>query len=168
MLFHISIPVYSKNQSAVQCVSPPSSGVVSPARWYREDSACFVRHCECHCDKATVRHGDGCIMSLPLLNSDRNQGPIMRHIRLCRGKSAVRFNLFMSVICLLASTLLCGCAAGLMSMPGAGMLADRFGGDKEPKTQKKKTRRNHQNRNLTMKKTTTLVPVSKHHCCRNT
>jgi hypothetical protein len=78
-------------------------------------------------------------MSLPLLNSDRNQGPnLMRHIRLCRGKSAVRFNLFMSVICLLASTLLCGCAAGLMSMPGAGMLADRFGGDKEPKDSEEK------------------------------
>jgi len=71
-------------------------------------------------------------MSLPLLNSDRNQGQMfMRHTRLCRGKSAFKFNLVMSVICLLASTLLCGCAAGLMSMPGAGMLADRFGGDKE-------------------------------------
>ena len=72
-------------------------------------------------------------MSLPLLNSDRNQGQVfMRYTRLCRGKSAFQFNLVMSVICLLASTLLCGCAAGLMSMPGAGMLADRFGGEKEP------------------------------------
>lgn len=73
-------------------------------------------------------------MSTPLLNSDRNQGPsLMRHFRLCRNPSVLRFNLVMSVICLLTSTLLCGCAAGLMSMPGAGMLADRFGGDKEPK-----------------------------------
>ena len=73
-------------------------------------------------------------MSLPLLNSDRNQGPTqMRYNSFCRGKSAFRINLALSVVCLLSSTLLCGCAAGLMSMPGAGMLADRFGSDKEPK-----------------------------------
>ena len=73
-------------------------------------------------------------MSLPLLNSDHNQGPtLMRYTRLCRGVSAFRFNLVMSVICLLTSTLFCGCAAGLMSMPSAGMLADRFGSDKESK-----------------------------------
>ena len=71
-------------------------------------------------------------MSLPLRNYDRNQGPTqMRYTRICRGKSALRFNLVMSVICLLTSTFLCGCAAGLMSMPGAGMLADRFGSDKD-------------------------------------
>jgi len=73
-------------------------------------------------------------MSLPLLNSDRNQRPThMRYTSFRRGQSAVRINLVLSVVCLLSSTLLCGCAAGLMSMPGAGMLADRFGSDKEPK-----------------------------------
>jgi len=57
----------------------------------------------------------------------------MRYTSFRRGQSAVRINLVLSVVCLLSSTLLCGCAAGLMSMPGAGMLADRFGSDKEPK-----------------------------------
>jgi len=67
-------------------------------------------------------------MSLPLLNSDSNQGPTQtRHGARSKGK----YRLAAPVVCLLLSTLLCGCAAGLMSMPGAAMLADRFGSDKE-------------------------------------
>ncbi len=67
-------------------------------------------------------------MSRPLLNSDCNQGPIQtRHL----ARSDKQFGLAAAIVCLLTSTLLCGCAAGLMSMPGAAMLADRFGSDKE-------------------------------------
>ncbi len=36
-----------------------------------------------------------------------------------------------AVSCLLISTILCGCASGLMSMPGAGLMADRFSKDKK-------------------------------------
>ncbi len=73
-------------------------------------------------------------MLFPLLNSDRNQGPThMRQTSFLRPQSAFRVNLALAVVCLLTSTLFCGCAAGLMSMPGAGMLTDRFGSDKEPK-----------------------------------
>ena len=74
-------------------------------------------------------------MSLPLLNSDSNQGPThMRHSVRSKGKYA----LAASVACMLLSTLLCGCAAGLMSMPGAAMLADRFGSDKEREADEEK------------------------------
>ncbi len=73
-------------------------------------------------------------MSFPLLNSDPTQGPThMRHSRSRTCQSAFSVNLALSIVCLLTSTLLCGCAAGLMSMPGAGMLADRFRSDKESK-----------------------------------
>ncbi len=73
-------------------------------------------------------------MSFPLLNSDRTQGPThMRHSSSRTCQSAFSVNLALSIVCLLTSTLLCGCAAGLMSMPGAGMLADRFRSDKESK-----------------------------------
>lgn len=37
--------------------------------------------------------------------------------------------------CLLISSLLCGCASGLMSMPGAAMMANRFSKDDEKKTE---------------------------------
>ncbi len=37
------------------------------------------------------------------------------------------------VCCLLISSLLCGCASGLMSMPGAAMMASRFSKDDEKK-----------------------------------
>ncbi|MDA1229167.1 MAG: flagellar basal body P-ring protein FlgI [Planctomycetota bacterium] len=69
-------------------------------------------------------------MTLPLLNSDNNQGSThMQFIVLSKGTSKQA----MAVVCLLASCLLSGCATGLMSMPGAGMLANRFGSDKEEK-----------------------------------
>ena len=67
-------------------------------------------------------------MSLPLLNSDSDQGPIQSRYR---ARSRGRYGLVAPIVGLLSSTLLCGCAAGLMSMPGAAMLADRFGSDKE-------------------------------------
>ena len=69
-------------------------------------------------------------MSLSPLNSDCNQWPIQT---LCRARCDGKYRLAMAVICLLTSTLVCGCATGLMTMPGAAMLADRFGSDKEPK-----------------------------------
>ena len=71
-----------------------------------------------------------CMMSLSPLNSDCNQWPIQT---LCRARCDGKYRLAMAVICLLTSTLVCGCATGLMTMPGAAMLADRFGSDKEPK-----------------------------------
>jgi len=37
----------------------------------------------------------------------------------------------------MTSSLLCGCASGLLTMPGAGMLADRFSGDKAKVTAEK-------------------------------
>lgn len=44
-----------------------------------------------------------------------------------------------ALCCLLASTLFCGCASGLMSMPGAAMMANRFSKDsKEEKAEKSK------------------------------
>ena len=67
-------------------------------------------------------------MSLPLLNSVSNQGSIQT---LHRARSKGKYGLAVPFVFLLSSTLLCGCAAGLMSMPGAAMLADRFGSDKE-------------------------------------
>ena len=67
-------------------------------------------------------------MSRPLLNSESNQGP--PHSR-PGARSKGKSGLAAPVACMLLSTLLCGCAAGLMSMPGAAMLADRFGSDKE-------------------------------------
>ena len=67
-------------------------------------------------------------MTQPLLNPDSNQGPIQTRNR---DHSKRKYGLAAPVVCLLSSTLLCGCAAGLMSMPGAAMLADRFGSDKE-------------------------------------
>ena len=78
-------------------------------------------------------------MSLPLLNSDCNQLPIQTRYR---ARREGKHGLATAVVCLLTSTLLCGCAAGLMTMPGAAMLADRFGSDKEPKvdeTEEKKS-----------------------------
>ncbi|MCX7388300.1 MAG: flagellar basal body P-ring protein FlgI [Planctomycetales bacterium] len=67
-------------------------------------------------------------MPLPLLTTDSRQGPIQtRH----RARSKGKYRLAAPIVCLLSSTLLCGCAAGLMSMPGAAMLADRFGSDKD-------------------------------------
>ncbi len=39
------------------------------------------------------------------------------------------------VCCLLISSLLCGCASGLMSMPGAAMMASRFSKDDEKKAE---------------------------------
>ncbi|MFN9720025.1 MAG: flagellar basal body P-ring protein FlgI [Planctomycetota bacterium] len=50
----------------------------------------------------------------------------------------------MAVSCLLISTVLCGCASGLMSMPGAGLMANRFSKDKkteETDSEKKESRR---------------------------
>src|SRR5687768_6435751 len=43
-----------------------------------------------------------------------------------------------AVFCLMASFSLCGCATGLMSLPGAAMMADRFSGiaDKDEETSK--------------------------------
>ncbi len=67
-------------------------------------------------------------MTQPLLNPDSNQGPIPTRNR---NHSKRKYGLAAPVVCLLSSTLLCGCAAGLMSVPGAAMLADRFGSDKE-------------------------------------
>ncbi|MBC7967846.1 MAG: flagellar basal body P-ring protein FlgI, partial [Fuerstia sp.] len=95
----------------------------------------FVKTCDVRTAKLFVgMDNDGSsrrrsyIMSLPLLDSDSLQGPIpSRHRVRSKGKSG----LAKPVICLLTSTLLCGCASGLMSMPGAAMLADRFGSDKE-------------------------------------
>lgn len=37
----------------------------------------------------------------------------------------------LAVTCLLVSTVLCGCASGLMSMPGAGLMASRFSKDRK-------------------------------------
>ncbi len=72
-------------------------------------------------------------MSLPLLNSDTIQAMNPMRKRTCSEGTLGRAT---AVLCLLTSTLLCGCAAGLMSMPGATMLADRFGSDKEPEEKK--------------------------------
>jgi hypothetical protein len=77
-------------------------------------------------------------MSIPPLKSDGKQGPIQMHHRECSMRS---FNLAVATICLLTSTLLCGCASGLMSVPGAAMLADRFGSDKEPKAATEKDKK---------------------------
>ena len=67
-------------------------------------------------------------MPLPLLTTDPRQGPIQtRHSTRSKGK----YRLAATIVCLLSSTLFCGCAAGLMAMPGAAMLADRFGSDKD-------------------------------------
>lgn len=64
------------------------------------------------------------------LNSENHQGSNdMRN----QPASTRAFRPGLALLCLMLSSLLCGCAAGLMSMPGAAMLADRFGGDKEPK-----------------------------------
>ncbi len=69
-------------------------------------------------------------MNLLPLNSENHQGSNdMRN----QPSSVRAFRLGTAVVCLMLSSLLCGCAAGLMSMPGAAMLADRFGGEKEPK-----------------------------------
>lgn len=69
-------------------------------------------------------------MAQPLLNSDNSQRPTHMHHCL---RSKGTFKLAMAVVCLLTSCLFSGCATGLMSMPGAGMLANRFGSDKEEK-----------------------------------
>ena len=74
-------------------------------------------------------------MSLSLLNSDHHQGSI--HLRQ-RARSEGEGGRAVAILCLLTSTLLSGCAAGLMSMPGAAMLVDRFGSDKEPKDTEEK------------------------------
>jgi hypothetical protein len=43
-----------------------------------------------------------------------------------------------SLCCLLTSVILCGCASGLMNMPGAAMMANRFAKDDEEKTAENK------------------------------
>jgi len=77
-------------------------------------------------------------MSHPLLKSDGNHGPMRTHTRECRKG---RYSFAAAIICLLTSTLLCGCASGLMSLPGAAMLADKFGSDKEPEDSVKKDKK---------------------------
>jgi flagellar basal body P-ring protein FlgI len=78
-------------------------------------------------------------MNLLPLNSENHQGSNdMRN----QPSSVRAFRLGTAVVCLMLSSLLCGCAAGLMSMPGAAMLADRFGGEKEPKETEDKDKDN--------------------------
>ena len=73
-------------------------------------------------------------MSISLPNTETDQGQDhMRQSARCQGAFRTRYHLALTVACLLTSSLLSGCAAGLMSMPGASMLADRFGSDKESK-----------------------------------
>ncbi|MEJ7591605.1 MAG: flagellar basal body P-ring protein FlgI [Planctomycetaceae bacterium] len=74
-------------------------------------------------------------MSLSLLNSEPHQGSIQLHQR---ARSEGEGGRAVAIVCLLTSTLLSGCAAGLMSMPGAAMLVDRFGSDKELKEKDEK------------------------------
>ena len=54
-----------------------------------------------------------------------------------RTAQGFRKSMLRSLSCLLLSSLLCGCATGLMSMPGAAMLASRFSKDDEKKTAEK-------------------------------
>lgn len=58
-------------------------------------------------------------------------GPSVRH-RYLPGSPLQR-----SLCCLLTSVILCGCASGLMNMPGAAMMANRFAKDDDEKTAEK-------------------------------
>ena len=51
------------------------------------------------------------------------------------------FGLLLAVACLMTSSLLCGCASGLMTMPGAALLANRFSGDKAAKVTAEKEKK---------------------------
>lgn len=65
-------------------------------------------------------------MFLPLLYRDSKQCQLTTTPGVSVRK---RSSLLLAIVCLLTSSLMCGCASGLMTMPGASMLANRFSGD---------------------------------------
>ena len=65
-----------------------------------------------------------------------------------------------SLCCLLISSILCGCASGLMSMPGAAMLSERFSKDDEKKAEaEKKAREEEQKAKEKAAKGPSIIPV---------
>ena len=76
-----------------------------------------------------------CMMFHPLRNSDCD----LQRDQTSRCASVSRpFGPMLAVACLMTSSLLCGCASGLMTMPGATLLASRFAGDNAAKVTEEK------------------------------
>ena len=109
------------------------------ARRLRENLTQFGRH-----SSLLLRIGRdfsrrrSCMMFHPLRNSDCD----LQRDQTSRCASVSRpFGPMLAVACLMTSSLLCGCASGLMTMPGAALLANRFSGDKAAKVTAEKEKK---------------------------